>query len=136
MDVPGFFEAIRTGNLAEVVRNLDAHPWLVDVVNPERGINERQPLHWASEHQPESVRVLLEHGADLNSCNLHPGDCYGRTPLTMNASQDDDCHEVTALLIEAGADIHATDGAGASTLDHAVAGGRTRIADVLRRSGA
>lgn len=271
VDVPGFFEGIRTGILDEVVRKLDAHPWLVDVVNPGRGINERQPLHcaaghgrldivkelvvrdaeihpytpyhyppvivahwekqeevrryfleeipgraagtnglgvgivmaarcgwveivkehtkrdalavfqrgpifetalhwaahndaievvrvllaagadveadetglyggkplhWAAEHQPESVRVLLGHGADVNSRNMQPGDYFGRTPLIMNASQDDDCHEVTKLLIEAGADIHATDGAGNTALDHAEAGGRTRIADVLRRSGA
>ena len=64
------------------------------------------------------------------------GDYYGGTPLIMNASQDDDCHQVTELLIEAGADIRATDGAGKTALDNAVDGGRTRIAEVLRSSGA
>ncbi len=271
MDISAYFEAIRSGDLDEVVRCLDTWPWLVDVVNPGRGINERQslhcaaghgrldivkelvardaeihpytpyhyppvivahwekqeevkryfldeiperaagtnglgvgivmaarcgwvdiveehtkrdtlavfqkgpifetalhwaahndsievvnvllaagaaveadetglyggkPLHWASEHQPESVRVLLAHGADVNSRNVLAGEYHGRTPLIMNASQDDDCHEVTELLIEAGADVHAVDGAGKTALDHAKAGGRTRIADVLRRSGA
>ena len=63
------------------------------------------------------------------------GDYYGRTPLIMNASQGNDCHEVTKLLVEAGADIHVTDGDGKTALDHAVKGGRTGISEVLRRFG-
>ena len=64
------------------------------------------------------------------------GDYYGGTPLIMNASQDNDCHQVTEFTIEAGADIHAVDGSGKTVLDHAVKGGRTGISEVLRRFGA
>ncbi len=64
------------------------------------------------------------------------GDYYGGTPLIMNASQDNDCHQVTEFTIEAGADIHAVDGSGKTVLDHAVTGGRKHIAEVLRSSGA
>lgn len=65
VDVAGFFESIRTGNQDEVVRNLDAHPWLVDVVNPDRGINERQPLHCAAGHgRLDIVKELVARDAE------------------------------------------------------------------------
>jgi ankyrin repeat protein len=41
------------------------------------------------------------------------------TPLITNATQKDDCAEVTELLLDAGADIHAKDAAGKTALDWA-----------------
>jgi ankyrin repeat protein len=58
------------------------------------------------------------------------------TPLIMNATQKDDCSEVTELLINAGADIAAVDAKGMTALDHAQERGLTKIQEVLRRYGA
>ena len=89
-------------------------------------------LHWASEHETDSVRLLLEYGADVNCRNIKEGDFSGYTPLIMNASQQDDCEEVTGILIDAGADVHATDTAGKTALDRATENGLKRIPDVLK----
>jgi ankyrin repeat protein len=96
-----------------------------------------KPLHWASEHAPAAVRVLLERGADVNSRNRKAdSEFHGMTPLIMNATQKDDCSEVTELLIAAGADLAAADANGKTALSHAQARGLARIVEVLRRHGA
>jgi ankyrin repeat protein len=96
-----------------------------------------KPLHWASEHAPASVRVLLERGADVNGRNRKAdSEFHGMTPLIMNATQTNDCSEVTELLIAAGADLAATDARGKTALAHAQERGLTRILEVLRRHGA
>lgn len=64
-----------------------------------------KPLHWASEHEPRIVELLLERGAEVDSRNVKKGSDYeGMTPLLMNCAMKDDCEEVTRLLLEAGAD--------------------------------
>jgi ankyrin repeat protein len=96
-----------------------------------------KPLHWASEHAPAAVRVLLDRGADVNSRNRKTSsEFHGMTPLIMNATQKDDCSEVTQLLIAAGADIAAVDAKGKTALDHARERGLAKIQEVLRRHGA
>jgi ankyrin repeat protein len=95
-----------------------------------------KPLHWASEHAPAAVRVLLERGADVNSRNRKTdSEFYGMTPLIMNATQRNDCAEAAELLIAAGADLTATDARGKTALVHAQERGLTRIVEVLRRHG-
>ncbi|MDQ2733104.1 MAG: ankyrin repeat domain-containing protein [Armatimonadota bacterium] len=96
-----------------------------------------KPLHWASEHAPATVELLLQSGADVNSRNLKAdSDFFGMTPLIMNATQRNDCAEVTELLLAAGADINATDAQGKNALVHAETRNLTRIIAVLRSHGA
>lgn len=96
-----------------------------------------KPLHWASEHAPDAVRVLLERGAFVNSRNLKAdSDFHGMTPLIMNATQWNDCAEVTELLINAGADIAAADAKGKTALAYAREYGLKRIQEVLLSHGA
>jgi ankyrin repeat protein len=46
-----------------------------------------KPLHWASEHEPATVEILLKHGADPNSRTVMPDSGQnGFTPLIMNAT--------------------------------------------------
>src|SRR5207247_44337 len=76
----------RHTNSAEVVvRRLDAGAQIeADEINCYGG----KPLHWASEHAPGAVRVLLERGADVHSRNRKvDSEFFGMTPLIMNATQ-------------------------------------------------
>jgi ankyrin repeat protein len=108
-----------------------------DIEADETNCYGGKPLHWASEHAPAAVELLLRRGADVNSRNIKVGSSFlGMTPLIMNATQRDDCSEVTELLIAAGADIEATDAAGKTALVHALERGLARIIAVLRRHGA
>ena len=108
-----------------------------DIEADETNCYGGKPLHWASEHAPAAVALLLRRGADVNSRNLKAdSDFFGMTPLLMNATQRNDCAEVTTLLLAAGADIQATDADGKTALTHALARGLTSIAAVLRAHGA
>ena len=81
--------------------------------------------------------MLLERGANANSRNLKAdSEFYGVTPLIMNATQKNDCSEVTELLIAAGADLAAVDATGKTALCHAKERGLTRIQQVLQGHGA
>lgn len=94
-----------------------------------------KPLHWASEHAPRTVELLLRRGADVNSRNLkRDSEFYGMTPLIMNATQKNDCAEVTELLLQAGADIGAVDAREKTALDYADEYALHRIAGVLREA--
>jgi ankyrin repeat protein len=93
-----------------------------------------KPLHWASEHAPAAVRLLLERGAEVNSRNRKAdSELFGMTPLIMNATQANDCAQVTELLIAAGAEVDATDARGKTAIVHARERGLTRILAVLSR---
>src|SRR6185503_13597620 len=62
-----------------------------------------KPLHWASEHEPSTVEVLLKRGAKVDSRNIKAdSDFFGQTALIMNARQKEDCAEVAEMLIAAG----------------------------------
>ncbi len=92
-----------------------------------------KPLQWASEHEPATARLLLEKGANVNARNIKKdSEFFGVTPLIMNATQGNDCSEVTQILLKAGADINATDAQGKTALDHAKAKDNKNIISVLR----
>ena len=89
-----------------------------------------KPLHWASEHVPKCVKLLIERGANVDSRNEMKGTkFYGMTPLIMNATQRDDCAEITEMLLVAGADIQAKDAAGKSAHDWAR---ETKLPDICK----
>jgi ankyrin repeat protein len=96
-----------------------------------------KPLHWASEHEPACVELLLRRGAKVNSRNVRKGSqCEGMTPLIMNATQKNDCAEVTELLLAAGADPKARDARDKTALDYATERHHSRIESILRRAAA
>ncbi|HET6383683.1 MAG TPA: ankyrin repeat domain-containing protein [Armatimonadota bacterium] len=96
-----------------------------------------KPLHWASEHAPGAVELLLSRGANVNSRNIkRDSDLFGMTPLIMNATQHNDCGEAAELLCAAGADVNATDGKGHTALDHALHRKLGQITAVLVKYGA
>lgn len=118
----GYFEIVEA--LLDAGAGIDA-----DEINCYGG----KPLHWASEHAPRTVELLLRRGADVNARNVKAdSEFYGMTPLIMNATQKEDCAEVTRLLLQAGADIGAVDARGKTALDYATEYGLRRIAGVLR----
>lgn len=122
------------GNVEIVEMLLDAG---ADIEADETNCYGGKPLHWASEHEPKTVEVLLKRGALVDSRNERAeSDLFGMTPLIMNATQKNDCSEVAELLLAAGADIHAVDAQGRTALAHATQRNLTRIPEVLRRNGA
>jgi ankyrin repeat protein len=92
-----------------------------------------KPLHWASEHSPETTKILLENGANVNALNeKKDSPCYARTPLIHNAAQGDDCDEVTKFLLEAGADMNIKESNGKTAFQMAKEKNNLRIISVLQ----
>ena len=90
-----FFRAIRGGDV-DSLRRLSATS-----VNVKDRL-DTTPLHYAALYgNAESVRILLEHGADVNARNKS-----GATPLLYGAYNFDKAR----LLVEKGADVNAKSG--------------------------
>ena len=116
------------GHVAIVALLLD-HGTPIEV--DEVGLYGGKPLHWASEHAPACVKLLLERGANPNSRNLMKGEFEGFTPLHMMASQREECVECAQYLLDAGADRTLRDAQGRLPIDVAREGGRLRVVEFL-----
>ena len=119
------------GDVETVELLLDAG---ADIEADEVGWAGGKPLHWASEHEPATTKLLLDRGAEVDSRNAMAGDRLGFTPLMMNASQKNDCAEVTEMLLKAGADPKATDAKERTALEIAEETGLKRIPEILRNA--
>lgn len=83
------------------------------------------PIHAAAAGRSrESVRILLEHGADANARQAG-----GFTPLHSAAQAGD--AELVRLLIASGADVQARADNNQNALDLAMTGGHQAVVDVL-----
>lgn len=96
------FDRVALGDLAAVVRHLDAHPATLDRLAPERDLHAYggPPLHAAIRYGHDSiVRCLLDRGADVNAT--------GQAPLYASSLHWAAFHDrATAVgwLLDAGAD--------------------------------
>ena len=94
-----------------------------------------KPLHWASEHAPDTTRILLDRGAKVNTFNEKKDSrCYKRTPLIHNAGQGEDCSEITQMLLDAGAETHHKEVEGLTALDLAKKQGNDQIIRQLTKT--
>jgi len=133
-------QAIRTGDLASLRRQLTERPGLASdrIVDAEG--TSRTPLHVVTDwpgywpNGPEVVQLLVEAGADLDA--VVDGGSSPETPLHWAASSDD--VEVAAALIDAGANIEAPGAsiAGGGPIDDAVGYGFWHVARLLVARGA
>lgn len=119
-------DAIRTGNEAAVL----------EALRTSQDVNETDfflgsPLHMAVvERRPETVRILLEAGAEVDA----PSELEARTALHLAADAGDD--EMVLLLLEEGADLHATDRGGKQAIHLATISGHPEIVGNLLSAGA
>jgi len=113
----------------EIVRYLLDHGALIEA--DEIGLYGGKPLHWASEHSPETVALLLQKGANPMSRNLMSNEFEGYTPLHMMARQREEELACARLLLSAGADPSAEDARGHTPLDVAKQNGRLKTQEFL-----
>ena len=72
----------------------------------------------------ETVKLLVEQGADVNHKNNH-----GITPLMSAAMRSP---EIVSFLIEQGADVRAESSVGYSVLDYAEMSGQQEIIEIVK----
>lgn len=129
-------DAVEHGDLAE------AQAALAEGANVASEYHGQTPLETASKRgQVRMVRLLLDHGADVNSIQVD-----GKTPLMLAAKSVMASHyggsyaEVVELLLEKGSNVHVRDEDGNTALHWAVASDseidRTAMVKLLLDKGA
>ncbi|MDE2875234.1 MAG: ankyrin repeat domain-containing protein [Gemmatimonadota bacterium] len=103
-----------------------------------RDSDNYQPIHRAAQHRSAAmVRMLLQAGAEVDArakgYHIHYG--WDWTPLHMAAADNAD-PEVTAVLLEAGADLHARGYEGETPLSQAAGNDNPAVAALLLEAGA
>jgi ankyrin repeat protein len=123
------FEAASVGHCARMQHLIAEDAMCTRAVSPDGWT----PLHLAAAFAgPEPVTLLLEHGAHVHQCAHNP---LRNQPLhacvALNHSPD-----VVRLLLEAGADVNATQHGGYTPLLQAAAAGNKDIVHLLLEHGA
>jgi ankyrin repeat protein len=148
-----------TGDIQEIrFSNLGPKPGS----KPESGVTAL--ILAASAYDTEAVKLLLDHGANVNAkssegftallmaargggaelvrtlvekgADVNAGDPDGRTALMLAAAGDYTAAETIRLLLDKGADVKAKDHDGLSALDWARQRGETPVVADLRKAGA
>jgi ankyrin repeat protein len=119
-----------SGNLEVVRKLIEYDPACINDREEDGG---ETPLYWASEGRNSKavsvVRLLLEHGADINVQNDND-----RTPLFWASYNG--ALEVVRVLLEHGADVGVKSKYGATALQFAAGSGRDEVVELLREHGA
>ena len=91
------------------------------------------PLHLAAAFAgPDAVRLLLEHGAHAHQCSRNP---QRNQPIHAAIALGNSL-ETVELLLEAGADVNATQAGGFTPLHQAAAAGKLDTVAFLLKNGA
>ncbi len=159
LDEGDLFEAVKAGNLKEVLMLLDKG---IDV--DVRDKDSKTPLYWASYGGNTDVAtLLLKRGADVDAVNtyeqtaLHGAAAAGHTEvafLLLENGADVDgwkrsedgrapLHlaamnghvEMTKLLLDAGAEVNPREGPNRTPLQWAIIFGHNKVAELLRQHG-
>jgi ankyrin repeat protein len=122
------FEAAALGIVERLEQLVDEDPRKAKV----RSADDATALHFAAFFgQPECVRVLLEHGADVHAVSPTFGNV---TPLHSAAAADS--VEIVRLLVEHGADVNARQNGGFTAHDAAVQNENEELRRYLEERGA
>jgi ankyrin repeat protein len=122
------FEAAALGVVERLEQLVDEDPGKAKA----RSGDDTTALHFAAFFgQPECVRVLLAHGADVHAVSPTFGSV---TPLHSAAAADS--LEIVRLLVEHGADVNARQNGGFTALDAAVQNGNDELRRYLEERGA
>jgi ankyrin repeat protein len=125
------FEAAALGRAERVRELVDAQPQLARAYTGD-GFT---PLHLAAFFGGvDAVRVLLEHGAEVDALSRNEQFAPDATPLHSAAAARQ--VEIARLLLDAGAAPNARQRSGHTPLDAAEANGDVELAALLRERGA
>ena len=123
------FEAAALGDCARLHELIAADAMQVWTISADGWA----PLHLASAFAgPDAVTLLLEHGAHAHQYSRNP---QHNQPLHAAIALGDS-EETILLLIDAGADVNATQAGGFTPLHQAAAAGNTRLVELLLKNGA
>lgn len=155
-DVEAFFALVQTGGASAVEAALRQNPALA-IATDRFGFQAIHVLDYAD--FDAVLALLIAHGADINAQNndgmsllhilidmeflphvlragadLELKDTLGRTPIMVHLTEPEGL-EMVIMLLQAGADPHATDESGQSVHDYALLWGDPMLADIVAKAG-